>query len=69
LQIRASNTDNNIVIALVEYLTLEEVGQPLGKGLAWPGGWIVDDAVGWEKSSGDDTRVDKSNKSKEKKLL
>jgi hypothetical protein len=30
-----------VVIALVEYLTSEEVGQPLGSRFAWPLGYIL----------------------------
>ena len=30
-----------IVIALVEYLTSEEAGQPLGSRFAWPVGYII----------------------------
>lgn len=35
-----------IFIALVEYLTSEEAGRPLGKGFAWPVGRIVSCEVG-----------------------
>jgi dihydroceramidase len=35
-----------IVIALVEYLTSEEAGQPLGKNFAWPVGKLVNCSAG-----------------------
>jgi len=35
-----------LVIALVEYLTSEEAGQPLGKSFAWPVGQIVNCSAG-----------------------
>ena len=34
------------VIALVEYLTSEEAGQPLGKNFAWPVAQIVNCSAG-----------------------
>jgi dihydroceramidase len=33
--------NQNIVIALVEYLTSEEAGQPLGSRFAWPVGHLI----------------------------
>jgi len=54
-----------VFIALVEYLTSEEAGEPLGKGFAWPVGMLVD----CEKGMGDlvragavDGKVDGSEK-------
>jgi hypothetical protein len=44
--------NRTIVIALVEYLTSEEAGQPLGKSFAWPVGKIVNCSAGAEKTSG-----------------
>jgi hypothetical protein len=32
---------NCAVIALVEYLTSDEAGKPLGDRFAWPIGWVV----------------------------
>jgi len=46
-------TNNITVIALVEYLTSEEAGQPLGKSFAWPVGRIVNCSAGTkEKMNG-----------------
>lgn len=45
------NTNRRAVIALVEYLTSEEAGEPLGRGLAWPATWIVNGSVGLEKTA------------------
>ena len=39
-------TDCTIVIALVEYLTSEEAGQPLGRRFAWPVNMIVNGQAG-----------------------
>ncbi|RFU32316.1 hypothetical protein B7463_g4041, partial [Scytalidium lignicola] len=33
-----------VLIAVVEYVTSEEVGQPLGSNFAWPVGWIISDS-------------------------
>lgn len=41
-----------IFIALVEYLTSEEAGRPLGRGFAWPVGGIVDCGAGEEGGNG-----------------
>jgi len=38
-----------VFIALVEYLTSEEAGEPLGRSFAWPVGMLVD----CEKGMGD----------------
>lgn len=38
-----------IFIALVEYLTSEDAGKPLGGRFAWPVGWLVDGEAGKEK--------------------
>jgi dihydroceramidase len=38
-----------IFIALVEYLTSEDAGKPLGGRFAFPVGWLVDGEAGKEK--------------------
>ena len=63
------STDKIIVIALIEYLTSEDVGQPLGKSLAWPARWLVDGTVGQKKPSKSDSQVTKTNGGKWNKLL
>jgi dihydroceramidase len=45
-----------VVIALVEYLTSEEAGEPLGKSFAWPVGQIVNCHAG-VKTNGDTLKV------------
>ncbi|KAL3424080.1 alkaline phytoceramidase [Phlyctema vagabunda] len=42
-----------IFIALVEYLTSEEAGQPLGKRFAWPINGIVNGSAGAEGATGE----------------
>lgn len=46
------NVNVKPVIALVEYLTSEEAGQPLGKSFAWPVGKIVNCSAGAKKTTG-----------------
>jgi len=41
-----------IFIALVEYLTSEEAGQPLGRSFAWPVGLIIDGTAGTKSANG-----------------
>jgi len=41
-----------VVIALVEYLTSEEAGQPLGSRFAWPVGLIVNGHAGKKVNGG-----------------
>jgi hypothetical protein len=65
---RTLDADRKIVIALVEYLTCEDVGQPLGRRLAWPASWIVDDFVTPNKSSTNDGGVPMMNGALEKKV-
>lgn len=40
-----------IVIVLAEYLTSEEVGEPLGKHLAWPAKLLIDGSEAENKST------------------
>jgi dihydroceramidase len=42
-----------IFIALVEYLTSDEAGQPLGGRFAWPVGLIVDCGAGMKDTTGE----------------
>ncbi|KIN06379.1 hypothetical protein OIDMADRAFT_155471 [Oidiodendron maius Zn] len=58
-----------IFIALVEYLTSDDVGQPLGKSLAWPASRLVPGTIGQRMSSKNDSGVTKSNGGKGSKLL
>ncbi|CAG8949846.1 hypothetical protein HYFRA_00004173 [Hymenoscyphus fraxineus] len=44
-----------IVIALVEYLTSEEAGQPLGTRFAWPVGYIITGRGSETKDSGNES--------------
>jgi dihydroceramidase len=40
------STNKSSVMALVEYLTSERAGQPLGDGFAWPLGMVVKSSAG-----------------------
>lgn len=65
---RTLDADRKIVIALVEYLTSEDVGQPLGSRLAWPARWVVNESVAQRKSSKNDAGVPLRNGALEKKM-
>lgn len=68
-RVRSCNTNEILVIALVEYLTSEDVGQPLGRGLAWPARWLVDGSVLQKNLNKNDVGVAGLNKGKGKKTI